>query len=111
MSDNPPVVTRYANGEVTIPLEVYNKMMIKIQIFERSLLVKPGWDKTSLTVEFDPRLVEETVEELFEKSNLTEHYKINDPNTWFTGSSHIGDLKPEYEIVEGKIVLRDQDET
>lgn len=96
---------KYQNGEVTLPVEIYNQMLLKISLFERSLMIKKSWNGETIEVSFNPAVVDILIEESLENSALRHTYNLRPAGEWYAAQSTIGELKPGYTVDDsGKVV-------
>lgn len=78
----------YSKGQVTLPIEEYNKLLRKAELIERALRIKKLWD-TAVEVELDASIVYPIAERLFKESRYTDDFKLIDFEDFYTSGIRI----------------------
>ena len=111
MENTQPIVSKYSNGEVTLPINIYNQMLMKIALYERAISLRKSWDGSQIELEINPVVIEDQLVEMFNKSDLPMFYSLNKASDIYKPSAIAGSLKPGYKIVDGKVeAVLDADE-
>lgn len=78
----------YSKGQVTLPVEEYNKLLRKAELLERSLRIRKLWD-TAVEVEIDTDILYPLAKKLFLESIYTEGFELVNYEEFYVGGIRI----------------------
>lgn len=83
---------RYNNGEVILPIEVYNQMLLEASLFKRAIEVrKAWWTDTKIEVVFNPTVLEMVITEMFNELPFAADFRLY-PQPWDATTQTIGEI-------------------
>lgn len=94
-------------GNVTMTLESYNELILRLAKYESSLKVKKGWSD-EIEVEMDLAAMADIITEKFEVSGYAETFKMRPSGEWNQSTVRIADLIKSEEQLEAERIAEEE---
>lgn len=81
-------------GQVNLPIEEYNNLLLQNTMLKRAISLKLGWNDETVSVEFNPAVIDEYIAALFNDSKFSGKYAMTPTEYWMTATAHIANENP-----------------
>lgn len=98
-------------GTVSITIEAYNELILRLAKFESSFQVRKGWNNEEIEAEIDIKAIAGLITEKFKASGYAETFKLRPSGDWSQIAVRIADvIKTEEQIEADRIAEEERNE-